>query len=106
MSPPSGTREIVLAAYVIADVEVTDPVRYENYRKLTPAAIARYGGRFIARGGEVVPLEGGWQPARMVLIEFPTLEAARTFYDSPEYRAARDARAGAARMRMIAVGGV
>ena len=105
MSLPAHDLETVLTAYVIADVEVTDPARYENYRKLTPGAIARYGGRFIARGGEVVPLEGGWQPSRIVLIEFPTLDAARTFYDSPEYREARDARAGAARMRMIAVGG-
>jgi uncharacterized protein (DUF1330 family) len=94
-----------LTAYVIADVDVTDPARYENYRKLTPGAIAAYGGRFVARGGEVVPLEGGWSPSRIVVIEFPSLDAARRFYDSAEYRAARDAREGAARMRMIAVGG-
>jgi len=95
-----------MTAYVIADVTVTDADRYENYRKLTPGAIAAYGGRFVARGGETVPLEGGWTPTRVVVIEFPTLEQARRFYDSPEYREARDARAGAAVMRMIAVQGV
>jgi uncharacterized protein (DUF1330 family) len=95
-----------MTAYVIADVDVTDPARYDDYRKLTPGAIAAYGGRFIVRGGETVPLEGGWTPSRLVMIEFPTLEAARRFYDSPEYREAREARAGAARMRMIAVQGV
>jgi uncharacterized protein (DUF1330 family) len=99
-------RENALVAYVIADVDVTDPVRYDNYRKLTPGAIAPYGGRFVVRGGEVAPLEGGWTPSRIVVIEFPSLEAARRFYDSPEYREARDARAGAANMRMIAVQGI
>ena len=95
-----------MVAYVIADVDVTDPARYDEYRKLTPGAIAPYGGRFVVRGGETIALEGGWAPRRIVMIEFPTLEAARKFYDSPEYVAARAVREGAARMRLIAVQGV
>jgi uncharacterized protein (DUF1330 family) len=95
-----------MTAYVIADMDVTDPARYEEYRKLTPGAIAAYGGKFVARGGEVVPLEGGWAPRRVVIIEFPSLDAAKTFWDSPEYRAARAVRKGAANARLIAVDGL
>ncbi|HEX2113742.1 MAG TPA: DUF1330 domain-containing protein [Alphaproteobacteria bacterium] len=94
-----------MAAYVIADVEVTDPVKYEDYKKLTPGAIAKHGGRFIARGGQTATLEGNWRPGRVVIIEFPTFEQARNFYTSVEYTAARRARAGAATMKMIVVDG-
>jgi len=95
-----------MPAYILVDCEVTDPVRYETYKGLAPGAIARFGGRYLVRGGETVKLEGDWMPNRVVVLEFPTLEAARAFYDSPEYRAARAARAGAANMNMIAVTGV
>jgi uncharacterized protein (DUF1330 family) len=95
-----------MAAYIIADVDITDPAKYDRYRALSPGAIAANGGRFIARGGEVVPCEGGWTPSRVVIIEFPDLATARKFYDSAEYREARAARAGAANFRMIAVDGV
>jgi uncharacterized protein (DUF1330 family) len=99
-----GGRSMV--AYVIVEVEVTDPVRYEEYRKLAPAAISRYGGRYVVRGGKSVTLEGGWAPKRVVVLEFKDLATAQAFYDSPEYRAAREVRAGAANMRMVAVEGV
>ena len=95
-----------MPAYILVDCVVTDPARYESYKGLAPAAIARYGGRYLVRGGEAVKLEGDWTPNRVVVLEFPTLEAARGFYDSPEYRAARAARAGAANMNMVAVAGV
>ena len=95
-----------MPAYLLVDCEVTDPARYETYKGLAQAAIARYGGRYLVRGGETVKLEGDWTPNRVVVLEFPTLAAARGFYDSPEYRAARAARAGAANMNMIAVAGV
>jgi uncharacterized protein (DUF1330 family) len=95
-----------MPAYILVDCEVTDPARYETYKGLAPAAIARFGGRYLVRGGEAVRLEGDWTPKRVVVLEFPTLDAVRAFYDSPEYRAARDARAGAANMNMIAVAGV
>lgn len=95
-----------MVAYVIAAVEVTDPVKYEDYKKLTPGAIAKHGGRFIVRGGASATLEGDWHPGRIVVIEFPSLDVAKRFYDSSEYGAARRARAGAATLRMIAVEGV
>jgi len=94
-----------MAAYVIADVDVNDPVKYEDYKKLTPGAVAKHGGRFIARGGQTATLEGNWRPGRVVIIEFPTFEQARSFYTSVEYTAARRARAGAATMKMIVVDG-
>jgi uncharacterized protein (DUF1330 family) len=94
-----------MAAYIIADVDITDPVKYEDYKKLTPAAIAKHGGRFVARGGQTATLEGAWKPGRVVIIEFPTFEQARNFYSSVEYTAARRARAGAATFRMIVVDG-
>ena len=94
-----------MVAYVIVDAEILDPVKYEEYKKLTPQAIAKHGGRFLARGGQSVILEGDWRPNRVVVMEFPSLEAARGFYTSVEYTAARRARAGAAKMNMIAVEG-
>ena len=78
-----------MAAYVIADVTVTDPAGYEDYRRRVPATIEKYGGRFIARGGTIEVLEGDWKPSRLVIIEFPTAEEARAWWNSPEYAAAR-----------------
>ena len=95
-----------MAAYILVDCEVTDPAKYETYKALAPDAIARHGGRYLVRGGAAVRLEGDWTPKRIVVLEFPSLDAARAFYDSPEYRAAREARRGAARMDMIAVAGL
>jgi len=95
-----------MSAYILVDCEVTDPARYEEYRALAPAAIARYGGRYLARGGETVRLEGDWVPRRVVVLEFPSLDAVKAFFDSPEYRAARAVRKDAAKMNMIAVAGV
>lgn len=95
-----------MPAYVLVDCEVTDPVRYENYKKLAPSAIARYGGRYLARGGEASRLEGDWVPKRIVVLEFPDVETAKRFYESPEYRAARAERAGAAKMNMVLVEGL
>lgn len=95
-----------MPAYIIADSNVTNPAVYEKYRALVPAAVAAYGGRFVVRGGETAVLEGDWAPRRVVVIEFPDLAAAKAFYDSPAYRAAREVRAGAANIDMIAVAGV
>ena len=94
-----------MSAYMLVDIEVSDPTQYEDYKRLAQAAVAQYGGRYIARGGETVVLEGTWQPKRVVVLEFPDLERARRFYDSPEYKSARAARAGAAQMNMVAVAG-
>ncbi len=95
-----------MVAYVIADIHVTDPVKYEGYKALTPAAAAKFGGKFIVRGGQIAPLEGDWKPERVIVLEFPSLDQAKAFYASVEYTAARRARAGAATMKIIAVDGV
>jgi uncharacterized protein (DUF1330 family) len=95
-----------MAAYVIAQIEVTDPAKMEEYRKRTPAAVAAYQGKFIVRGGAIAPLEGDWKPSRIVVIEFPSLDHLKRFWASPEYAQARAARAGAGTMRIIGVEGV
>ncbi|CAZ89272.1 conserved hypothetical protein [Thiomonas arsenitoxydans] len=95
-----------MSAYIIADVDVTNPQQYEQYKVLSSQAIAAHGAEICIRGGAVEVLEGDWSPTRIVLLKFPDLAAARSFYDSAEYLLARQARAGAATMRMIAVQGV
>ncbi len=94
-----------MPAYLLVDCEVTDAARYEIYKALAPPAIAKYGGRYLVRGGAITLIEGSWQPNRIVVLEFPDSETARRFYDSPEYRAARAQRAGAAAMNMVLVEG-
>src|SRR5215471_14626360 len=94
-----------MPAYIVARVEITDPVRYQEYIKATPAAIARYGGKFIVRGGEVITLEGPPETRRLVVIEFPTLDQAKAFYLSEEYGKAKALRAGAAVGQFLAVPG-
>jgi len=95
-----------MAAYVIVETDVTDPEQYEQYKAASPAAIAAGGGRFLVRGGEHVVLEGDWQPPRLVMLEFDDLEAARRWYESDAYQAAKKLREGAARFRAVAVEGI
>jgi uncharacterized protein (DUF1330 family) len=95
-----------MPAYIIVETDITDPEQYEQYKAASPGAVAAGGGRFIVRGGELAVLEGDWQPSRLVVLEFPDLEAAKAFYDSDEYTAARKLRAGAAKLNMVAVEGV
>jgi uncharacterized protein (DUF1330 family) len=94
-----------MPAYLIARVRVTDPEQYKEYTKLTPAAIAKHGGRFVVRGGAVSTLEGPSEQDRVVVIEFPSVERAKAFWDSPEYREAKAKRAGAATGQFILVDG-
>lgn len=94
-----------MAAYIIANVSVSDPTAFEAYRKLAQEAIAHHGGRYLVRGGATTVLEGEPKPARVVMLEFPTADAAKRFYDSPEYTLARRAREGAARMDIFIVEG-
>jgi uncharacterized protein (DUF1330 family) len=75
-----------MPAYVIAEVEVTDPAGFEEYRKGVPATIAAYGGRYVARGGTLESLEGGWTPKRLVILEFPSMAQAKAWYGSDDYR--------------------
>ena len=95
-----------MSAYVIANVTVKDPVRYEDYRRLVTPTVAKYGGRFIARGGKVEVLEGEWQPNRLVLLEFPSMDQAREWYHSPEYAPALAMRLKCASAKLILVEGV
>lgn len=94
-----------MAAYVIGDIDVTDPAIYDDYRKQVLATVTRYGGRFIMRGGKVEALEGGWTPKRIVALEFPSMEQAQKWYRSAEYAPLITLRQKAARGRLILVEG-
>jgi uncharacterized protein (DUF1330 family) len=94
------------SGYILAFVDVTNPEQYEEYKKLSTIAMKAHGAEVCIRGGKVETLEGDWSPTRVVELKFPSFEAAKAYYDSAEYRAARDARQGAADMRMIVVEGV
>ena len=94
------------SAYIIANVEVTNPTQYEEYKKWSTAAMQAHGAEVCVRGGKVEVLEGDWAPHRLVLLKFPSVEAAKAFNDSVEYGAARKARQGIAIMQMVVVEGV
>ena len=94
------------SAYIIANVSVTNPVQYEEYKKWSSAAMQALGAEVCVRGGKVEVLEGDWTPDRLVLLKFPSAAAAHAFNDSPEYAKARASRQGAAIMRMVVVEGV
>jgi uncharacterized protein (DUF1330 family) len=94
------------SAYIIANVDVTDPQQYEEYKKFSTQAFQAHGVEVCARGGKVEVLEGDWQPKRVVILKFQSMEKARAFYDSTEYEAAKKARRGAAVMRMVVVEGL
>jgi uncharacterized protein (DUF1330 family) len=95
-----------MPAYVILDVKVTDPETYSQYKDLAPAAVATYGGIYLARGGRSETLEGDWLPGRMVILQFPSLEKAKTWLSSPEYAPARALRNSASITRMVVVEGI
>jgi uncharacterized protein (DUF1330 family) len=95
-----------MPAYVLAHVDVRDPVRYEDYKKMVPASIQKFGGRFIARGGNVEVLEGSWHPKRLVLVEFPSLDAARQWYASEDYAAAKALRQATSIGDLVVIDGV
>jgi uncharacterized protein (DUF1330 family) len=95
-----------MPAYVIVETEIHDPEQYEQYKAASPGAVAAGGGRFVVRGGELRVLEGDWSPTRLVVLEFPDLEAAERWYESEVYQDAKRLREGAAKLRMVAVEGV
>jgi uncharacterized protein (DUF1330 family) len=95
-----------MPAYLIARITVTDPEQYEHYKALAPAAIAKYGGKYLARGGATETLEGDTEDRRVVILEFPNAATARTFYSSPEYTEARARRDGAAEGQFVIVEGM
>lgn len=93
-----------MAAYVIGEIEVTDPAGFEEYRKLVPAVIAKYGGKYLARGGRAEAFEGG-APIRLVVLEFSSFEQAQKWYRSPEYAPLIALRQKASRGRIVLVEG-
>ena len=94
-----------MAAYVIGEIEITDPVAYEEYRRQVNAVNAKYGGRFLVRGGRSEVLEGGPAPKRMVVVEFPSLEQAQKWYRSAEYGPLIELRQKASKGRLVLVEG-
>jgi len=94
-----------MRGYIIVDIVVHDPVAYEPYKQMAQAAVAQYGGRYIVRGGPVDVREGSWNPSRVVVVEFPSVEQARAFYESPEYAPALAIRKSVATSNLVIVEG-
>ena len=94
-----------MAAYVIAEVDVQDAALFEEYRKIVPGTIAKYDGKYVVRGGTCESKEGGWDPKRVVVLEFPTMARAREWYHSADYAPALAMRLKAAKSRVIMVEG-
>jgi uncharacterized protein (DUF1330 family) len=95
-----------VTAYIINDMEITDPHRFEEYKLLSPATVAAYGGKFLARSGEVNALEGDWNPRRLVILEFQDRAQAQAWLNSPEYAPARRLRQLSANSRMVVIDGI
>ena len=95
-----------MAAYLIADVDVTDAAAFEEYRREVPETERRYRGRYLGRGGATKVLEGDWEPHRLVIIEFPDMASLMAWYNSPEYAPLKALRQKCARTRIIALEGV
>jgi uncharacterized protein (DUF1330 family) len=95
-----------MAAYFIVDVDVKNPQAYEAYKQAAAVSIARYGGRYLVRGGKHEVLEGTWSPTRLVVLEFPTVEAAKRWYASEEYATVKPIRLQHAVGHMVLVEGV
>ncbi len=94
-----------MSAYILAEVEILDPEGYKQYTAQVPATIAKYGGRFLVRGGACEPLEGEWPAVRRVLIEFPSVEAAKRWWSSPEYEKPKAMRQANSRGRLVLMEG-
>jgi uncharacterized protein (DUF1330 family) len=95
-----------MPAYVIVNLHVQDPDEYAAYRERSPATVEAYGGRYIVRGGDFEVVEGDWQPERIVVVEFPSAERAREWYESPEYQAIAPMRQRAAPSDIVLVEGI
>ncbi len=95
-----------MTAYILLDIEVQDAAGYEEYKKLAPASIEQYGGKYIVRGGKSETLEGDWTPSRVVVLQFPSVDQAKRWLNSPEYQEARAMRHQYARTQMVVVEGL
>ncbi len=94
-----------MSAYIVVQVEVTEPAGYDEYKKMVPSSLAAYGGKFVVRGGACEMLEGSWQPKRLVVLEFPSVAKAKQWWASNEYRDAKALRQRTAKTEMIVVEG-
>ena len=94
-----------MSAYVIVEIEIHNPAEYEEYKKLTPGSIAAYDGRFVVRGAQTESLEGVWNPHLIVVLEFPSVERAKEWWNSPEYTKAKTIRQRTAKTKMLVVEG-
>ena len=95
-----------MAAYLVADLDIHDRKGFEEYRTGVAATIAKYGGRYLVRGGAHSKLEGTWEPTRLVILEFPSMEQAKRWYDSDDYRGLKALRLKTAKTDVILVEGV
>ena len=95
-----------MPAYVISDLQVRDATLVQEYRPIAAASIAQYGGRYLTRFGDIDPVEGGWAPASIVIVEFPSMARAREWWNSPEYAPGRAIAERALTRRVIFVDGV
>jgi uncharacterized protein (DUF1330 family) len=95
-----------MPAYIIVEIEVTDPVGYEEYKKQAAATVEQYGGKYIVRGGACETLEGDWKPKRIVVLQFDNMERAKAWLNSPEYIEPRKQRHRTAKTRMILAEGM
>lgn len=98
-----GAQDAAKKGYMIAQIDVTNPQQYGEYAKRSPDIIAKYGGRFIARAGRTVTLEGPAARSRVVIVEYPSFERAQAFFNSPEYQQIKKLREGAANAQFIVV---
>lgn len=95
-----------MTVYIIVDIDITDPVSYEEYKRLAAPTVELYGGKYIARGGYTESLEGNWSSKRIVILQFDSVERAKAWYNSPEYAVARPLRHKYAKSKMIVVDGM
>jgi len=95
-----------MAAYLVVNVTVNDPKRFEDYKALAPASIEQYGGKYLARGGKAETLEGDWTPKRMVILEFPSVETAKAWWSSTEYAQAKSIRQSCSQAELVVVEGL
>jgi uncharacterized protein (DUF1330 family) len=95
-----------MAAYVIADLTIMDPQGFEQYRQMVPATIAKYGGKYVVRGGKLETLEGNWEPQRLVILEFESAERAKEWWASEDYHEAKALRQRTAQTNLIIVEGI
>lgn len=102
----AAAAQVPKKAYILGEIDVKNPQQYAEYTKLTPAIIEKFGGHFLARGGKNETLEGAAAKGRVVVIEFPSYERAQQFFNSAEYQAAKQVRAGAAAVQFVLVEGL